>query len=283
MNRDEAKKRSEEALEELALVLEKSQSETLLRYLSMLSRFHRYSFGNCMLIAMQRPEATLVAGFRRWKKLGRYVRKGEQGIAILAPLVYRAKVSEENGDDVQEEKLKRLTSVCGFRVVYVFDVSQTDGDALPEFAAITGDPGEKLSRLEEIVRAKGIELSYAPIPGGAEGLSEGGKITVVPTLGPAETFSVLAHEAAHELLHRTARRKETTKTVRETEAEAVAYVVCRASGLDCSTRCSDYIQLYQGDRETLQESLDHIQRVSSAILTELETAPQSNALLERIA
>jgi antirestriction protein ArdC len=283
VNRDEAKKRSEEALKELALALEKGQSETLLRYLDMLSRFHKYSFGNCMLIAMQRPDATLVAGFRRWKKLGRYVRKGEQGIAILAPLVYRAEASERSSDDVQEEKLERLTSVCGFRVVYVFDVSQTEGDALPEFAAITGDPGEKLLRLEEIVRAKGIELSYAPISGGAQGLSEGGKITVVPTLSTAETFSVLAHELGHELLHRTARRNETTKTVRETEAEAVAYVVCRACGLECSTRCSDYIQLYQGNSETLQESLDHIQRVSSVILTELETPPQSSASLKRTA
>ncbi len=273
MKRDEAIQKSEQALEELALALEEGRSDTLVRYLDMLARFHRYSFGNCMLIAMQRPEATLVAGFNRWKKLGRKVKKGECGIGILAPVVYRAEVRKDS-DDALEEKLTRLTSLCGFKVVHVFDVKQTEGKPVAEFACITGDPGEQLARLEGIVRAKNIELAYAPIPGGALGMSEGGKITIVPTLGPAETFSLLAHELGHELLHRTERRKETSKTVRETEAEAVAYVVCRAAGLDCSTRSSDYIQLYSGDKDTLQESLDHIQRVASSVIAELETMPE---------
>ena len=273
MKRDEALKKSEQALEELALALEGGRSETLVGYLDMLARFHQYSFGNCMLMAMQRPDATLVAGFNRWKKLGRWVKKGEQGIAILAPLVYRAE-ARQDCDQALEEKLTRLTSLCGFKVVHVFDVQQTDGNPLAEFARISGDPGEQLARLEAIVRTKKIELTYAPIPGGALGMSEGGKITVVPSLSPAEKFSVLTHELGHELLHRTDRRNETSKKVRETEAEAVAYVVCRAAGLDCSTRCSDYIQLYRGDQDTLQESLDHIQRVASSIIAELEAVPE---------
>lgn len=273
MKRDEALKKSEQALAELALALEEGRSETLVQYLDMLARFHQYSFGNCILIAMQRPDATLVAGFNRWKKLGRWVKKGEQGIAILAPLVYRSEVRKDP-DDALEQKLTRLTSLCGFKVVHVFDVQQTDGTPLAEFAVIAGDPGDKLARLEAIVRTKNIQLTYAPIPGGALGMSEGGKITVVPSLSPAETFSVLAHELGHELLHRTQRRSEISKKVRETEAEAVAYVVCRAAGLDCSTRSSDYIQLYSGSQETLQESLDHIQRVASSIIGELESVPE---------
>ena len=273
MKRDEALKKSEQALDELALALEQGRSDTLVRYLDMLARFHRYSFGNCVLIAMQRPNATLVAGFNRWKEVGRWVKKGEQGIAILAPMVYRVEV-RQNHDEALEDKLSRLTSLCGFKVVHVFDVQQTEGKPLAEFATISGHPGERLARLESVVRAKKIELIYAPIPGGALGTSEGGKITVLPGLGPAETFSVLTHELAHELLHRTERRAETNKKVRETEAEAVAYVVCRAAGLDCSTRSSDYIQLYCGSKDTLQESLDHIQRVASTIIAELETVPE---------
>ena len=267
MNREDATKRSDQALQELAAALEQGRSDTLIRYLDMLARFHKYSFGNCILIACQRPDATLVAGFERWRQLGRYVKKGEHGIAILAPVTYRRRTCEASEE--QDEAEARAERVLGFRAVHVFDVSQTEGEPLAEFAATSGDPGQKLARLEEIVRGKGIELSYAPIPGGALGVSEGGRITVLPTLSPAETFSVLAHELAHELLHRSERRQETTKTIRETEAEAVAYVVCRAVGLDCSTKSSDYIQLYAGDKALLVQSLDHIQQVASSIISEL--------------
>ena len=103
MNRDEVKQRAEAALDELALQLGQGRSETLVQYLQMLARLYgRYSFGNCMLIAHQRPDATHVAGFGRWKKLGRYVRKGEQGIAILAPLVRKRKAETECDDGSKE-------------------------------------------------------------------------------------------------------------------------------------------------------------------------------------
>lgn len=281
MNREEVQKRAEAALTELASQLEEGKSETLVQYLEMLARFHHYSFGNCMLIAMQRPDATHVAGFTRWKELGRYVKKGEHGIAILAPLVKRKKVEETKDDGTEETKQAR--SLYGFKVVHIFDVTQTEGKELAEFAAISGEPGEKLGKLETVIREHGIVVEYADALGGALGLSEGGKIQVLEQLDPAEKFSVLAHEFGHELLHRGERRKETTKTVRETEAEAVAFVVCHASGLECSTRSSDYIQLYAGDTEVLQESLDHIQRVASTILSELETAMAEDVHLEKCA
>ena len=264
MNREEALKKSEEALKELTADLKNGRSESLVQYLNMLSKFHRYSFGNCMMIAMQRPEATLVAGFGHWKKAGRFVKKGERGIAILAPLIGKRKAENDNGDP---EEAKCL---YGFRVVHVFDVSQTEGKELPEFGSFSGDPGGKLADLEEVVRSKGIELCYEPISGGALGLSEGGKVTVLPTLEDAEKFGVLAHELAHELLHRGDRRQETTKTIRETEAEAVAYVVSRAVGLNCSTKSSDYIQLWSGDAEVLMQSLELVRDVSSNLITELE-------------
>jgi hypothetical protein len=156
-----------------------------------------------------------------------------------------------------------------FRVVRVFDVSQTDGKPLAEFAAIAGDPGEHLHRLREIVTERNITLTYEDIPGGAEGVSRGGAITIQTGLPPAKDFAVLVHELAHELLHKADRRSETTKTQRETEAEAVAFVVSRTIGLDCGTHASDYIQLYRGDAKTLASSLGLIQGAASEILSQL--------------
>ena len=272
MNRDEALKRSDDALKALALALKQGKSEALLRYLDTLSKFHRYSFGNCMLIAIQKPDATLVAGFHRWKELHRWVKKGETGISILAPLVMRKKAASESPDESDEPEKRDAKALRGFRVVYVFDVSQTEGKDLPSFGATEGDPGERLLRLEEIVRSKGIELDYVESLGGALGRSEGGKISILSTLSPAESFATLVHELAHEMLHRGDRRKDTTKVIRETEAEAVAYVVNRTVGLEGSAKSVDYIQLWNGDEAVLLQSLECIRDVSSRIITELEAS-----------
>jgi antirestriction protein ArdC len=274
MNREEAMKRSDDALAELALALSQGKSEALVRYLDTVSAFHHYSFRNCMLIAMQKPDATLVAGFRRWKELGRWVKKDEHGIAILAPLVYRRKKDDAGDADreaTQDADPDKVRALRGFKAVRVFDVSQTDGKELPKLdMAVLGDPGERVERLEAVVRSKGIELVYEQIQGGALGTSYGGRIAVVPNLPKAESFAVLVHELAHELLHRGDRRKDTTKTIRETEAEAVAYVVCRTFGLQCSQKSADYIQLYFGDKELLSQSLELIRDVAAGIITELE-------------
>ena len=260
MKREDALKLSEKAISELRSSLEAGRSETLEKYLAMLGRFHRYSFGNVIMIYQQRPDATHVAGFARWKQMGRQVKKGEKGIAVLAPIMYRRSETEGSEDEGGGR------SVLGFRVVHVFDVSQTEGEELPELPGITGDPGEQLGLLRSFVEGEGITLRYAALGPGTLGQSAGGEITIVPGLCCAEEFSVLVHETAHELLHRGVRRKETTLTIRETEAEAVAFVVAKAIGLDPSTRSSDYIQLYSGDVATLTESLDHIQKAATLIL-----------------
>lgn len=124
MKHDEALKLADTALEQLAVALEQGHSETLTTYLGTMARFHNYSFGNVMLIALQKPEATHVAGFTTWKKLGRFVRKGDKGIGILANLVYRSKRDDGNLEAERDEQSTR--SVPGFKVVHVFDVSQTD-------------------------------------------------------------------------------------------------------------------------------------------------------------
>lgn len=261
MNREEALAVTDRSLDELIAALEQGQSERLLEHLAFQARFHQYSFGNSLLIAVQKPEATHVAGFQSWKELGRVVRKGEKGILILAPLVRRRKQEEQDENSGPE--------VFGFRAVYVFDVSQTEGAALPEFSRVAGDPGERLSLLKELVAQHGVELRYEENLGGAEGVSEGGKIALRIGLAPAEEFSVLVHELAHELLHRSARRQETTRRVRELEAEAVSYVVSKAAGLEGLAHSSDYIQLYAGDKQLLLASLSHIQRAASEIIAAL--------------
>ena len=276
MDREEALNKSDEALKELSSALEQGKSEKLIEYLEMMSRFHNYSFGNCILIAMQKPEATLVAGFGKWKEMNRFVKKGEKGIAILAPLVgKRKKDSETNrsgSEALQETPNGESPKVLyGFRVVYVFDVTQTEGQELAEFASLGGDPGDKIERLEAIIRGKGIAVEYVDsLPFDANGMSEGGKITINATRPKPQMFSTMVHELAHELLHWGDRRESTTKVIRETEAESVAYVVCRAVGLECSTKASDYIQLWSGDAKVLMQSLELIRNIASKILTELE-------------
>ncbi len=278
MNRDEALKKSDDALKELAQTLQQGKSEKLLEYLGMMSRFHQYSFGNCILIAMQRPDATLVAGFGRWKEMNRFVKKGEKGIAILAPLVGKKRKVEsgsESAESTSSEKANGESAkvLYGFRLVYVFDVTQTEGQELPEFTSLGGDPGDKLEKLDAIIRSKGIELEYVEsLPFDANGMSQGGKISINSTRPRPQMFSTMVHELAHELLHWGDRRESTTKVVRETEAESVAYVVCRAVGLECSTRASDYIQLWSGDEKVLMQSLELIRNVASKILAELESA-----------
>ncbi len=276
MNRDEALKKSDDALKELAENLKQGKSEKLMEYLGMLSRFHQYSFGNCILIYSQKPDATHVAGFGRWKELNRFVRKGEKGIAILAPMIGKKKQDAESkespikksGDQTGDQPAKIL---FGFRVVHVFDFSQTEGEDLTSFASLEGDPGDKISRLEEIIRGHGISIEFVDsLSFGANGMSEGGKISISASLPKPQMFSTMVHELAHELLHWGDRRDATTKVIRETEAEAVAFVVCRATGLECSTRASDYIQLWSGDEQVLMQSMELIRTVSSTIISQLE-------------
>ena len=263
MRRDEVRKVARETLERLIRDVEAGISETLKQYLKAMGRFHRYSVGNAILIQLQRPDATHVAGFRAWQRLGRHVKKGEHGIAIMAPILCRRKVrrkGRDDGKDVDDE------TVSTFRTAYVFDISQTDGKPLPKFARARGDPGAYLERLERFVSDRGIKLERHESLRMAEGVSIGGTILLKACLAPAEEFSVLVHELAHEMLHQDPANRPKDRTVREAEAEAVAYVVCQGIGLDVNTASSDYIQLYDGDKKTLMASLERIQRTAAEIL-----------------
>lgn len=261
--------------------LEAGHSEALTNYLTAMSRFHNYSFGNVLEIARQMPTATRVAGFWTWKNLGRSVKAGQKGIRILAPIVgVRRKKQEEAQEDITRQNERVL---LGFRNAYVFDVSQTEGVDLPEMREISGDPCENLERLAAFVRGRGIQLSYNENIAPALGISYGGRIALLPGQSKAEEFSTLVHETAHELLHKAERRTATTKTVRETEAEAVAFVVGKAVGLVTGSASADYIQLYHGNASLLAESLEVIQQTASVILAALEPPFEDEAATDELA
>ncbi len=160
--------------------------------------------------------------------------------------------------------------LLGFRNAYLFDISQTNGVDLPELHQVSGDPGESIGRLAAFLKAQGIQLVYNPKIAPALGMSYGGRIAILPGQTKAEEFSTLVHEAAHEMLHKAERRTATTKTVLETEAEAVAFVVGKAVGLVTGSASADYIHLYHGNASLLAESLEVIQQTSSVILAALE-------------
>ncbi len=249
--------------------LEAGHSEGLTAYLSAMGRFHKYSFGNILEIARQKPDATHVAGLYAWNQLGRKVRKGERGIRILAPMIgIRRKKDGEAEKDIRKQN---TAVIVGFRSAYVFDLSQTEGRELPGLSdRVTGEAGAYRERLIEFTIAQGITLEFKESIAPALGVSYGGRIALLPGQQPAEEFSTLVHELAHEMLHKADRRTATTTAVRETEAEAIAFVVGTTIGLNAGRASADYIQLYHGNAALLAESLEVIQRTSARILSAIE-------------
>src|ERR1700744_2225566 len=261
--------------------LDAGHSDALTNSLTAMTRFHNYSFGNVLEIARQMPTATRVAGFWTWKNLGRSVNAGAKGIRILAPIVgVRRKRDEEAEKDITKQNERAL---LGFRNAYVFDISQTNGVDLPEMHEVSGDPGENIERLAAFVKAQGIQLVYNPKIAPALGVSYGGRIALLPGQSKAEEFSTLVHETAHEMLHKAERRTATTKTVRETEPEAVAFIVGKAVGLVTGSAAADYIQLYHGNASLLAESLEVIQQTASMILAALEPPIENEAATDALA
>jgi len=168
-------------------------SEALTAYLTAMGRFPKYSLGNILEIARQRPDATRVAGLYAWNQLGRKVIKGQKGIRILAPVIGMRK--KKDGEAEEEHNQPALV---GFRTAYVFDVSQTEGAELPKLSEhVRGSVGENCERLMDFIAAQGIELEFNERIAPALGMSYGGRIAILPGLAAAENFSTLVHELAH--------------------------------------------------------------------------------------
>jgi antirestriction protein ArdC len=231
---------------------------------------------------MQKTNATRVAGFNTWKEMGRRVKKGERGIKILAPMFRNARSEDTEPSLSPATPEKRLS---GFRGVTVFDYAQTDGAPMPSYdaAEVQGDVSAYLPRLHDFVTSQGIKLSFEAGMV-AEGASSNGAIVLREGMGDAQTFSVLVHETSHELLHWTGKRgADKTSRERETEAEAVAFIVCTALGLETQTSSSDYIQLYKGDASLLLESLGAIQQTANRILRAISEDQDAATEVEQVA
>ena len=282
MKSSELRKTYEGYLETLIEEIKNEESsEIILDYFNFCSKFHKYSFYNRILIWLTRPEATLVAGFRAWQKFGRKVRKGESGIPIFAPMRVKRKhepkpdergIVEEMEGDVKQEEDRTVTL---FKVVYVWDVSQTEGEPIPEAPdalSVIGEAGSILPLLEGYISSCNIRLDYVGDLGSAQGVSMVGQIAVSKSLTDEEKFHVLAHELAHELLHSREERIALSKKLKETEAEAVAYIVCRH--FDLETKAPTYLAIYKAKDVDIRASLDRIVSTASKVIKGIETQEQ---------
>jgi hypothetical protein len=231
-------------------------SAAMLSYLDTCARFHRYSANNVWLILMSKPDATMVAGFNRWHSLNRYVKRGEHGIPILAPIVFK-----ENPEDLNSRQV-----IKGFKVVYVFDVSSTEGDPLPE-PPNWKSPEQNLILFNKLVifaESRRISVTIKNLGGETQGVSKGRAIEIDPSAGT----KTLIHEIAHEMMHRGADRPM-DGIIRELEAESVAYVVGRYFGLD-DLASPNYVALHGVTSDLIMKHLDRISHTSATIIQAIE-------------
>ena len=267
------------------------ESEKYKTYLNTMSKFHNYSFNNTMLIAMQKPDATLVAGFKAWQKnFDRHVKKGEKGIRILAPAPYKIKEERDKIDPVTQELLldkdgnpqkeEVEITIPAFRAVSVFDVAQTDGKPIPELAA-----KELLSDVEgyqDMIRAveaiSPVPIELEEIAGDSKGYydREAKRIAVQENMSESQTLKTMIHEVVHSKLHsKEVEQDEQMKkdrNTKEVEAESIAYTVCQHFGVDTSDYSFGYIAGWSSGRDTkeLRASMDTIRRTASELITGIE-------------
>ncbi len=264
----------DDRLEQLAKAVDDVRaSELFKQYLDVQARFHKYSWHNTMLIVTQKPDAERVAGFKTWTTMGRHVRKGERGIMIFAPRPFKRTETDDAGNDTERQGVS-------FRPVYVFDVSQTDGDPLPEVEVpdVETAADTLLASLERVAAKRGIAINYTNLDAGYFGVSKGGTIDLATGHATGQSAKTLAHELAHEAMHKHDRPDGLTRTVAELEAESVAYVVCSHFGLDVEVRASRYIVQWNGDAKALRESLDRIATTARDIVDDAEAVKNGKAV-----
>ena len=266
-------------------------SDSYRNYLSTMSKFHNYSFNNTLLIAMQKPDATLVAGYKAWQKnFERHVNKGEKAIRLLAPAPYKIKEERDKIDPVTQELLldkdgnpqkeEVEITIPAFRAVSVFDLSQTDGKPIPELTA-----KELLSDVEgyqDMIRAveaiSPVPIELEEIAGDSKGYydREAKRIAVQENMSESQTLKTMIHEVAHSKLHSKEVEQDEQmrkdRNTKEVEAESVAYTVCQHFGVDTSDYSFGYIAGWSSGRDTkeLRSSMDTIRRTASELITGIE-------------
>lgn len=248
------------------------ESDNYKSFLDVLSKFHNYSLNNCILIAIQKPEATRVAGFNTWKKLNRHVKKGEKGIKIIAPCPHKIVEEYVENGETKEREVKWNS----YRAVSVFDISQTDGEDLPDICKdIDGDVDgfDSLIKKLESMAPNGVE--YTDDTGGANGYFSRAtkKIVVKKSLSQAHKVKTLIHEIAHSIMHDDDDLL-CDRNLREVQAESVAYVVASKLGVDPSQYSFEYIASWSRGKEVeeLRTSADLIRTTAGDILDRLEVA-----------
>ena len=268
-------------------------SEMYTTYLRTMAKFHNYSFNNTLLIAMQRPDATLVAGYNAWKnKFNRYVKKGEKGIQIIAPAPVkereeREKIDKDTGLTVLNESGEPEIEVVErviprFRVTTVFDYAQTDGEPLPtlEVNELTARVKDYTLLKEAIEQVSPVPIRFGEIEGNAKGYYShmDKEICVRADMGESQTIKTMIHEVAHAMLHDSDQMKqrgeEKDQLTKETEAESIAFTVCSALGIDTSDYSFPYVASWASGKELkeLKDSMDTIRLTAADFLEKLETA-----------
>ena len=275
------------------------ESEKYMRYLSVMSRFHRYSVNNTMLIYMQKPDATLVAGYNKWKnQFERHVKKGEHGITIIAPTPFKKKIEEQKldpdtkapildaeGKAVMEE---REVEIPMFRPVKVFDVSQTDGKPLPELASsLSGNVQNYEAFMEALRRSAPVPLSVEPMAANMDGYfsPDQQRIAIREGMSEVQTVSAAVHEIAHSKLHNYAKAQEEAaragdkeppkkkdRNTEEVEAESISYAVCQYYGIQTGENSFGYIANWSQGKELpeLRASLETINKAAGELIADID-------------
>ena len=252
-------------------------SDKFKEYLKVMSKFHKYSFSNLLLIAFQRPDSTIVAGYTTWKKLGRQVNRGAKSIKILAPSPYKDKVEVEIVNPINGKKEKAIEEVTkmAFRTVSVFDVSDTTGKELPTLCDELKGEAKHLDIVKEVTKElTGINIMYEDIKGRAKGYFDPieKKIAIKNGLSKLHEEKTIIHELSHALLHSNMKEDGISRNAAETQAEAVAYVVCQKFGLDTGDYSFPYLTSWSSNAELvdLKNSLKVIQETSMIIIDKIE-------------
>ena len=275
-------------------IAELFDSERYREYLKVMSKFHNYSFRNTVLIAMQKPDASLLAGFSAWKNnFERNVMRGQKGIKIIAPSPYKVKqemkkidphtqqpIIGKDGKPVTEEK---EITIPAYKVVSVFDVSQTEGKELPDIAVdeLTGDVERYRDFFATLEKTSPVPIGFEQIPGSSHGYYhlEDKRIAIQEGMSELQTLKTAIHEIAHAKLHdidlnapENEQQPRATRRTREVEAESVAYTVCQHYGLDTSDYSFGYVAGWSSGRELseLKSSLETIRSAAAEIINSID-------------
>ena len=259
--------------------------EDWLKFLSFQAQFYNYSFGNAMLIFSQNPNATYVKGYKAWNKLGRYVKKGSKGLAILAPCIRKVEVFKEPEnknlyhDEEAEKEIKKVVS--GFRIAYVYDIADTDGDdsMLPVLVTGLAGNGEQEKEIyERLLNVISKEHCVQEVSGTASKGSFNLETEVISIRGDLEylqKIKTLLHEYAHLLDFQMHPEDDISRNRRELIAESVAFIVSLRLGLDTSRFSMSYIKSWLKDKEELKIIADSVQKIAYTIITELAESSDS--------